>query len=64
MCIRQLFDSEKSDFEEIIKKGCFVTFNTEIGQYMFNYKGKETNFGGIYNPKFFITLAIDELDIK
>jgi len=64
MSIRQLFDNEKSDFEEIIKKGCFVTFNTELNVYMFLYNDKETNFGGTYNPRWIMDNVIEILDIK
>ncbi len=64
MSIRQLNSSEKSDFDEIIQKGCFVTFNTELNVYMFRYNEKETNFGGTYNPRWIMDNVIEILDIK
>jgi hypothetical protein len=64
MSIRQLNSSEKSDFKEIIDKGCFVVFNTELNVYMFSYNEKETNFGGTYNPRWIMDNIIEILDIK
>lgn len=65
MCIRQLNSSEKSDFEEIIQKGCFVAFNTEFNVYVFSYNGKETNLGGgTYNPRYIMDDVAEELGIK
>lgn len=65
MSIRQLNTSEKLDFDEIIQKGCFVTFNKDLNVYMFSYNGKETNIGGgTYNPRYFMDYVIEELGIK
>jgi len=64
MSIRQLNTSEKLDFDEIIQKGCFVTFNKALNVYMFSYNGKETNIGGTYNPRYFMDYVIEEFGIK
>ncbi|MDR3652508.1 MAG: hypothetical protein P4L34_06010 [Paludibacter sp.] len=65
MCIRQLNDDEKSDFKEIIDKGCFVTFNTEYNVYVFSCNGKVTNLGGgTYDPRYFMDDVTKELGIE
>jgi hypothetical protein len=64
MIIRQLSSSEKSDFDEIIQKGCFVAFNSELNEYRFSYNNNETGFSGTYNPRWIMDNVIEILEIK
>lgn len=64
MSIKQLDASQKKVFDEIIQKGCYVTINTDLNEYLFSYKRKETGFSGTEDPRWIMDNVIEILDIK